>query len=224
MTNPMSDLHDLPAAASNRRGIDRRGVDQIVEAVGARLRELRMQRGLSLQQLADRSGVSAAAIHKIERNGMVPTITTLLKLAEAFDRPVGYFVDEVANEEGPVVFTPADQRPIAVSSRRGVDVRTISGSSARFVLGGTVTTVAPGADSGPAASQGYGEELVLVLEGALRFDVEGREYCLRAGDALHLRSDRAHRWENPSDKPAQAAWITLRPLQTCPFSSGPGPL
>ena len=154
---------------------------------------------------------------------MVPTITTLLKLAEAFDRPVAYFVDEETNEDRPLVFTPADERPIAVSSRRGVDVRTISGSSARFALGGTVITVEPGAGSGPAASPGYGEELVLMLEGALRFEVEGREYCVRAGDALHLRSDRPYRWENSCEKPAKAAWVTLRPQQTCPFGAGSGP-
>ena len=44
--------------------------------------------GLSLQQLGERSDVSAAAIHKIEQGGMVPTITTLLKLASALGRPV----------------------------------------------------------------------------------------------------------------------------------------
>ena len=214
----MTDLSNPPAVLGGRGG-----VDQIVNAIGPRLRELRLQRGYSLQQLADRAGVSAAAIHKIERSGMVPTITTLLKLAEAFDRPVAYFVDEEADEDGPVVFTPADERPRAVSSQRGVDVRTISGSSARFVLGGAVTTAAPGAGSGPTTTQGYGEELVLVLDGALRFEVEGREYCVRPGDALHLRSDRPYRWDNPCSRPAQAAWITLRPLQTCPFGAGPGP-
>ncbi|MGH9003030.1 MAG: helix-turn-helix domain-containing protein, partial [Acidimicrobiia bacterium] len=53
-------------------------LNEIVTSIGPKLRELRLQRGLSLQQLADRADVSAAAIHKIERSGMVPTITTLL--------------------------------------------------------------------------------------------------------------------------------------------------
>jgi DNA-binding XRE family transcriptional regulator len=70
------------------------GLEQIVSSIGPKLRELRVQRGLSLQQLADRADVSAAAIHKIERSGMVPTITTLLKIAGALNRPVSYFVNE----------------------------------------------------------------------------------------------------------------------------------
>ena len=66
----------------------------IVSSIGPKLRELRLQRGMSLQQLAAQSDVSAAAIHKIERGGMVPTTTTPLKIAVAFNRPVSYFVEE----------------------------------------------------------------------------------------------------------------------------------
>lgn len=60
---------------------------RIVSGIGPKLRGLRKQAGLSLQQLAVRSDVSAAAIHKIELSGMVPTITTLLKLAGALGVP-----------------------------------------------------------------------------------------------------------------------------------------
>ena len=44
-------------------------LDRIVSSIGPKLRELRLQRGLSLQQLAERSDVSAAAIHKIAKRG-----------------------------------------------------------------------------------------------------------------------------------------------------------
>ena len=197
-------------------------VDRIVHGIGPRLRDLRLQHGLSLQQLAERAGVSAAAIHKIERNGMVPTITTLLKLAEAFERPVAYFVDEEAGACGPVAFTPAGERPVVFSARPGVEVRAISGSYASFFLAGTVTTVEPGAGGGSTRRvQGQHEELVLVLGGSLRFEVDGHNYILHTGDALHLRTDRPHRWENPGDEAAEAAWVALRPLQSCPFGSGP---
>lgn len=187
-------------------------VDRIVGSIGPRLRELRLQQSLSLQQLAERAGVSAAAIHKIERNGMVPTITTLLKLADAFDRPVGYFVNEEADGAGPVAFTPAPERGAAYTPYAGVDAQSISGSYARFFLDGAVTTVEPGAGSGPALDQRQGEELVFMLDGALAFEVDGIDYRLGAGDALHFRTDRPHRWENAGTAPARALWIRLRPL------------
>ncbi|HVL06580.1 MAG TPA: XRE family transcriptional regulator [Acidimicrobiales bacterium] len=187
-------------------------VDRIVGSIGPRLRELRLQQSLSLQQLAERAGVSAAAIHKIERNGMVPTITTLLKLADAFDRPVGYFVDEDAEGAGPVAFTPAPERGAAYSPHAGVKAQAISGSYARFFLDGAVTTVEPGAGSGPAPEQHQGEELLFMLDGALAFQVDGIDYQLGPGDALHFRTDRPHRWENRGTAAARALWIRLRPL------------
>jgi len=187
-------------------------VDRIVGSIGPRLRELRLQQSLSLQQLAERAGVSAAAIHKIERNGMVPTITTLLKLADAFDRPVGYFVDEEADGAGPVAFTPAPARGAAYSPHAGVEARSISGSYARFFLDGTVTTVEAGAGSGAGLSQNQGEELLFMLEGRVAFEVDGVDYQLGPGDALHFRTDRPHRWENSGTKVARVLWIRLRPL------------
>ena len=51
--------------------------DEIVNMIGPKIAALRKAQGLSLQQLANSSDVSAAAIHKIERSGMVPTVTTL---------------------------------------------------------------------------------------------------------------------------------------------------
>ena len=65
-------------------------VDEVVSSIGPKVKELRNMRGYSLQQLSDRSEVSPAAIHKVEQGNMVPTITTLLKLAAALDRPVSY--------------------------------------------------------------------------------------------------------------------------------------
>jgi transcriptional regulator with XRE-family HTH domain len=57
--------------------------EPVVSAIGPKVREARQALGLSLQQLAARAEVSAAAIHKVERGDMVPTITTLLELAAA---------------------------------------------------------------------------------------------------------------------------------------------
>ena len=209
----MTDLSEpMTEDASPVTAVDRPSVDNIVGAIGPRMRELRLQRGLSLQQLAERAGVSAAAIHKIERNGMVPTITTLLKLADAFDRPVGWFVDEEGPAAGPVAFTPAEGRPAAFSPQPGVEMAAVTGTYARFLLDGSVATVQPGAGCGPGEGERQGEALVFVLEGALEFDVDGRAYRLTEGDALHLRTDRPHHWENPGAVPARALWVSVRPL------------
>src|SRR5687768_11776718 len=75
------------AHADDATPAKRDDLGQIVQSIGPKIRRLRQLKGLSLQQLGERSDISAAAIHKIERNGMVPTITTLMKLAVALNRP-----------------------------------------------------------------------------------------------------------------------------------------
>src|SRR4029077_8365527 len=77
-------------------------VEEIVSSIGPKVKALRQEQRLSRQQLAVKAEVSAAAIHKIERNDMVPTITTLLKVASALDRPVTYFVEPAGDQPEPV--------------------------------------------------------------------------------------------------------------------------
>jgi len=186
-------------------------LEEIVSSIGPKLRELRAQRSLSLQQLAELSDVSAAAIHKIERNGMVPTITTLLKIAGALNRPVSYFVEETEPDNRPVSFTPADDRRNLFTSHQGIDLSAISGPYGRFFLAGAVAEVEPGATSGRKPMEHPGEELVYLMEGELEFVVDDRNYCLSPGDSLHFRTVQPHSWRNPGTADAIALWMALRP-------------
>ena len=184
---------------------------RIVSNIGPKVRTLRKQAGLSLQQLAERANVSAAAIHKVEQSGMVPTITTLLKVAGALGRPVAYFVDEEEATSDPTVFTKdGSQRPI-YTSHTGIDLAGISGAYGRFFLAGARATVEPGASSGDRPLEHPGEELVYVLEGELEFVVNEQVFLLKQGDSLHFRTVQQHAWRNPGKVSAKALWMALRP-------------
>jgi transcriptional regulator with XRE-family HTH domain len=184
-------------------------LDEVIAGIGPKIHLLRQGDGLSLQQLAERSGVSAAAIHKIERNNMVPTITTLMKLARALDRSVSYLVDEDIDTTSSAVLVRAKDRGTLSASRDGVNMQNIAGPSGRYALAGSVVTIAPGQDSGRAPLTHPGEELIYLLSGSLEFEA-GAAYRLSQGDSLHLRTDRPHRWWNSSTRPAKALWISLR--------------
>jgi transcriptional regulator with XRE-family HTH domain len=206
---PRGQVRSRRKAASPKRDD---GLEQIVSSIGPKLRELRMQRGMSLQQLAERADVSTAAIHKIERSGMVPTITTLLKIAAALNRPVSYFVEEELTESRPVTYVPANARRRVFTAHQGIDLAGISGPYGRFFLAGALATLVPGANSGARAMEHPGEELLYVLGGVIEFDVDGDHYTLNAGDALHFRTDRPHFWSNPGTSDAHAVWLALRPF------------
>ena len=185
-------------------------VEEIVSSIGPKVKQLRQEQRLSLQQLAVKAEVSAAAIHKIERNDMVPTITTLLKVATALDRPVTYFVERSGDQPEPVAFTPASERPAVFTPHAGLSLAGISGPYAPFRSAAAIATVDPGADSGNKALVHAGEELIFSLEGTLVFDIAGSRYEVGPGDALHFMGDQPHHWVNPGTSPARALWIALR--------------
>jgi transcriptional regulator with XRE-family HTH domain len=185
-------------------------VEEIVSQIGPKVHDLRRAKGYSLQQLAALSDVSAAAIHKIERNGMVPTITTLLKLGTALGFPVSYFVEEEGPAPEPVHHTPADRRPTVYTPHKGLQLAGITGSYRQFQTAAAVATVKAGASSGEKPLRHPGEELVHVVEGLLTFRVGDGEYELGEGDSLHFSGDVPHHWGNVTRRPARAVWMALR--------------
>lgn len=186
-------------------------LERIIGSIGLKVFSLRKRMGLSLQQLSERSDVSAAAIHKIEQGGMVPTITTLLKIAGALGRPVSYFVEEDVGQDDVAVLTPPDEDRPVYTSHKGITLNSISGPYGRFLLAGARATVAPGANSGRKPMQHPGEELVHVTSGKLEFTVTGKSYHVEAGSTLHFRGDQPHTWRNPGTTEALAVWMALRP-------------
>src|ERR687897_610414 len=170
---------------------------EIVSSIGPKLRELRVQRGMSLQQLAVQSDVSAAAI---------------LKIAAAFNRPVSYFVEEQLGENRPVAHIRRGDRNPIFTAHSGIDLAGISGPYGRFFLAGAIATVQPGANSGDKPMEHPGEELIYVLDGTFEVDVDGQHFALGEGDSLHFRTDRPHRWYNTGKTPIKAVWLALRPF------------
>ena len=184
--------------------------DEIVNMIGPKIAALRKAQGLSLQQLANSSDVSAAAIHKIERSGMVPTVTTLLKIAGALGVPVGYFVAEEGPHPESVHFTKASTGRAVFTPHEGLALTGISGSYRQFQAAAAVATMSPGADSGAKLLKHPGEELVFVLSGRVHFSVGEQEFPMGPGDSLHFNGDVPHHWSNQSKKPADLLWVALR--------------
>ena len=201
----------LDAQAGGRGEATVGDLERIVGSIGLKVFSHRKRMGLSLQQLGERSDVSAAAIHKIEQGGMVPTITTLLKIAGALGRPVSYFVEEDIGQDDVAVFTPPDENRPVYTSHEGIELSSISGPYGRFLLAGARASVAPGATSGRKPMQHPGEELVHVISGVLEFTVTGQPYQVVPGSTLHFRGDQPHTWRNPGATEAHAIWMALRP-------------
>jgi len=186
-------------------------VEDVVAGIGPRLASLRAGLGLSLQQMSAISAVSAASIHKIERGDMVPTITTLLKLAAVFKRPVSHLIGEEPEDEHDVWHTAHGLGEVIVrgSSDYGdVDVVLISGPPARFRARGTTIKLAVGASLEDAPARG-GEALVHLLAGSVHAKIGSREFSLKRGDSLHFLSDHTATWTNAGRAAAELVRVSI---------------
>lgn len=184
-------------------------IERTVSEIGAKVAKARAERGWSLAQLAERAGLSTAAVHKIEKSGMTPTIASLMKVAAALGKSVGYFVEEVEATR-PVTVIRSDERTQLYTSKQGLELQNISGRYGPFWVAGAEAHLVPLADSGPVPMSHPGEELVLVLDGRMTFTIDGDSYELDTGDSIHFRTVRPHSWANPDDRPARAIWLAIR--------------
>src|SRR3970282_2759853 len=104
---------------------EKQQVDRIVSKLGEKIKTLRTEKGWSLQELAEKSSISAAGIHKIESNGITPTITTMMKISDALGKKVSHFIEEKV-EDSDVVFVSAKDREPILTFKKGLELQGIS--------------------------------------------------------------------------------------------------
>lgn len=174
--------------------------------VGEKIRDLRRRQNLSIGVLAKRSGLSAAAIQKIETNHMVPTIVSMMKIARALGERVSFFVDEKDGRDQ-ILLIKRRERKRFYSEMSKMSQEYITGQIKDRVLEGGVLTAKDGGQSGPAMNTHPGEEIIFCLKGKIEVFTPSETYLLSSGDTLHFKSDIPHRWKNGGKREAQLIWV-----------------
>ncbi len=184
-------------------------VDRIVSKLGEKIKTLRTEKGWSLQDLAKRSGISAAGIHRIESNGIIPTITTMMKISDALGKRVSFFIEE--NDED-TVFVSAVKRESIFTFKKGLDLQCVSAKKyGDFIMTAAYAVAEIGASSGKKTMSHRGEELVYCIQGRMEFQINNKIYVLKPGDSLHFRTHAEHKWRNIGDVRAKLIWVLAVP-------------
>jgi len=171
-------------------------MDRHLHQIAARIHGWRDEAGYTLQELADRSGVAASTVHKIEKNQTVPTISVLLKICTA----LGHRPDELLVQDTPSLHAAVRRK--ADNLRVGKYERTVIEQLAPSIANAAIDVWrvrhAPTAGSGAEERKlSYkGELIVLVETGQLTFVIDDLEYTIEAGDSLHFLTESPHRWFN----------------------------
>ena len=192
-------------------------VAEASSSLGPRLREIRLERGISLRELARRLDLSPSSISQIETGKMQPSVRTLY----AFVAEFGVTVDEVLFEQGPpsrLETTPDRGRARAGgTARRGRPAIALNSGVTwerlMFWADEDVEFIEaiyePGGASGPpdALVRHNGHEFGHVLSGTLRVVVGFDEYVLGPGDSITFPSSTPHRLSNDGDESVRAIWV-----------------
>jgi transcriptional regulator with XRE-family HTH domain len=189
-------------------------LQELDQRIAARVRAARLAAGLTLDGLAERSGVSRAMISRVERAESSATAVLLGRLANGLGATLSEFFREEAGEQ-PLV-RAADQ-PVWRDPATGYLRRNVTAGAGGIDI---VDVMLP-----PGASVTYdnavaplkADQVVWVLEGRLRMAVGDAIADLGPGDSLAMRLDRPIRFHNISAADVRYAVVVRRP------SSGPRP-
>ena len=175
--------------------------------IGKRMKELRIQYGLTQQELADRSELTKGFISQLERNQNSPSVGTLLDIIQCLGTtPAEFFTDE---EPEQIVFKEADYFE-KIDEEKQSTVEWIIPNAQKNAMEPVRLTLHPGGTSEtylPLESEEFG----YVLKGTVKLNYGGKTQTVHAGESFYFKADKKHYIENTSNRDAVLIWITNPP-------------
>ena len=174
--------------------------DDLTAVVGANLRRLRVQRGLSLERLSKLSGVSRGMLGQVELGQSAPTINVLWKIARALDVSFSTLISSRAAGSTRVI--PRASSKVLSSHDGAFTSRALFPFDAPRSVELYELRLAPrGFERADPHPPGTSENLV-VSKGALEIAVGRETHLLGEGDAILFEADVPHSYRNPSEREA----------------------
>ncbi|MGP4111715.1 helix-turn-helix domain-containing protein [Streptomyces sp. 4N509B] len=170
-------------------------LNAILHAVGPRLRALRKQRGSTLEQVAELTGMSVSTLSRVESGQRRPTLEVLLPLAQAYRMPLDELVGAPATGDPRV-----HPRPV---NRDGVVWVPLSRDPGGHRAFKQVLPVPAKVPERLDQQVHEGHEWLYVLTGTLRLALGDRDFLLRAGEAAEFDTRVPHAMANAGRQPLE---------------------
>jgi len=186
-------------------------METTIGIIGQRIKELRLKRQLTLEEVAERTGCSAGFLSQLERNRAAPSISMLYSIAGALEVPISHFFPET-------IKTPklvrAEERETFRFEGSPITYSLLTTQFPDRVMESLIVSIEPSDGQLPADEYRAhpGEEFGYVLDGTLRLWIGDRRYDLRPGDSIHFLATVKHRLENPGPRPVTALWVLTPPV------------
>lgn len=180
------------------------------KSFGEKVRALRMQRGLTLTHLAEKSNRSVSLLSQIETGNVSPSFSSMQTIADALEVSLAQIIsEENAAEGGDFYHIGAAERKVLIT-QGGVQHQLLSrGLPLTFEF--NFIEVPPGASTGDPLYSHEGEECGVLLEGELVVEIGLQVHHLKPGDSITMKSSLPHKISNPGNQKARAVWVNSVP-------------
>lgn len=187
-------------------------------AVGAKIKGLRESKNLSVEEIAERSGLSAAQIASVENDETLPSLGPLIKIARALGVRLGTFMDD-NDALGPVVSRAADRDSTSISfsndatdARKHMEYHPLAKQKAGRHMEPFIVDINPGEEKDFNLSAHEGEEFIYVMNGQVEISYGKEAYQLGEGDSIFYDSIVKHHVHGVAGKAARILAVVYIPF------------
>ena len=180
--------------------------ENINKQIGSKIRNLRYQKGLTQQELADRTEVTKGYISQLENGLVAPSVITLLDLIECLGSTPSEFFKETNKEK--VVFSEQDF--FEKIDEYGTSTQWIVPTAQKNQMEPLLVAIKPHSKLEPDTPH-EGEEFGYVLSGRIRLHLGDRQYIVKAGESFYYKADEEHYIENTTSTLARYIWVSTPP-------------
>ena len=186
--------------------------------IGEKIKRLRESKNLSVDEIAERTGLSITQIKRIESNEELPSLAPLIKIARVLGVRLGTFLDD-QQELGPVVCRKSERtedESISFSN----NARTTSKNMSYYALSQDKSgrhmepffiDVLPAQKTDFVFSSHEGEEFIYVIEGVIEINYGTETYLLEEGDSIYYDSIISHHVHAGNEYPAKIIGVIYTP-------------
>lgn len=182
--------------------------ESLSAAIGLRIRQQRQERSWTLDQLCESAGLSRRMLINIEQGAANPSVGTLLKLSEALGVGLPTLVEPPAPR---IKTTRAGEGSVLWHGENGGRGTLLAHTKGTDVVELWDWTMHPGDVHSSEAHTPGTQELLHVLDGAIRVEADGEPHTLQTGDALSFPGDVPHSYAHVEGSPARFALTVFEP-------------
>ena len=173
--------------------------------IGNKLKELRVLKGLTQEELADRSELSKGFISQLERNLTSPSITTLMDILQCLGTSIGEFFNEAPDEQ--IVFGKQDYF-VKEDTEYKNEIKWIIPNAQKNTIEPIYLTLQAGGSTCPDTPH-EGEEFGYGLQGAVSIHLGNKTYKAKKGESFYYTADKTHFLSSKNG--ATLIWVSSPP-------------